>query len=756
MVLAVLVGAPACKKTHDQGLGSGNEAGAPPGPADGGESADAPPPLMGCDGAACKHLPLGAACTTGTDCDSGSCADGVCCNLGCAGTCVSCNQPGSAGQCLPVAAGTSDPRGICKDEGAASCGLTGSCNGQGGCARYAAGSVCKPSSCAGGSMIPAGTCDGRGTCLEGPAIACDPFMCGGTACLDTCTSDADCVTPATCAAGSCGKRGLGQACQSAEQCKSGFCADGVCCSEACTGKCRFCALSVALGRCVDVPADAPDPRAARGVTDPALVCAAQAPDSCGTNGLCDGSGGCQRFPQGMTCKAGQTCDVASNIYTGAFTCDGQGQCAPPAGQSCAPFKCSGARCATSCSSDADCAAGASCQNGSCGKKPAGQLCALAGECASGQCQQGVCCSTACAGACMSCALPGSTGVCVAVPAGGADPSGSCKDQGAASCGNDGACNGSGACRKYAAGTVCAAATCTGGNATASSACDGKGACLAGASRSCAPYVCNPTAHDCYNSCSDVSQCLTGNQCLMNQCGKKAAGAPCTQASECMSNVCADGVCCNRACGVCESCALSGSAGTCTPVAAGQSDPDGSCAPVCGADGLSLQDRKCDGAAACQPMGTPTSCGAYACRQGHCLTSCAGNGDCATPNTCAAMTCTAPTKKANGAACLAGGDCQSGNCVDKTCCSTVSCGTCQTCANAAGTCMPAAPNSACGPSSCTPDNKSTITPSCTVAGLCLPSAPVSCGNYVCASGACKTSCASDADCVVGRCRGFKCR
>jgi hypothetical protein len=201
---------------------------------------------MGCDGAACKHLPLGAACTTGTDCDSGSCADGVCCNLGCAGTCVSCNQPGSAGQCLPVAAGTSDPRGICKDEGAASCGLTGSCNGQGGCARYAAGSVCKPSSCAGGSMIPAGTCDGRGTCLEGAghrlrSLHVRRHGLPGHVHLRRRLRG----RPPPARRGSCGKRGLGQACQSAEQCKSGFCADGVCCSEACTGKCRFCALSVA-------------------------------------------------------------------------------------------------------------------------------------------------------------------------------------------------------------------------------------------------------------------------------------------------------------------------------------------------------------------------------------------------------------------------------------------------------------------------------------------------------------------------------
>jgi hypothetical protein len=244
--------------------------------------------------------------------------------------------------------------------------------------------------------------------------------------------------------------------------------------------------------------------------------------------------------------------------------------------------------------------------------------------------------------------------------------------------------------------------------------------------------------------------------VMNQCGKKAAGTPCTQASECTSNFCVDGVCCNRACGACESCSLSGTAGTCTPIPAGQSDPDGSCAPVCAPDGSSLQDRKCDGAGACQPMGNASSCGAYVCRQGSCLTGCAAGADCAAGNTCTAMVCSPPTKKANGASCLAGGDCVSGDCVDKTCCSTVSCGTCLTCANAAGTCQPKAANTACGPSACSADNHATITPSCTVAGLCLPGAPTACGNYVCSGGACKTSCANDADCVVGRCRGFRCR
>jgi hypothetical protein len=710
----------------------------------------------GCDGPACKHQPIGTACASRDDCASGFCADGVCCNVECSGACVTCSQAGRTGQCLPVDAGAEDPHGLCKDQGAGSCGQTGRCSGQGSCARYAAGTSCKPSECTGGSMTPAGTCDGRGTCLSGPAISCEPYMCANASCRQSCDSDVDCVAPATCIGGSCGKRGLGQVCKASDDCKSGFCADGVCCSDACAGVCRYCALASSLGRCVDVPLDSPDPRAALGVTDPARVCLAQAASSCGTNGLCNGAGGCQRFAAGTPCRP-ESCDAATNTHTGQFTCSSDGRCVPPTARSCAPFTCAGAHCATSCASNADCAGGAICENRSCGRRPTGQLCSLDGDCSSGNCEQGVCCASACTGACFSCALPGSAGVCVAVPAGGADPSGTCRDQGQASCQNDGSCNGSGGCRRYASGVVCAPATCTAGQATAARTCDGLGACGAGASRSCAPYLCNAAVADCFNSCSANTQCTAGNLCLMNQCGKKSNGAPCTQGSECTTNVCADGVCCNVACGAaCQTCALPGAIGTCSPVPSGLSDSDGSCGPVCTADGTSAQDRRCDGAGACEPLGAPAACGAYVCKAGSCPGSCSTNADCTTGNTCAGMACGPPMKKANGASCLAAADCISNNCVDRTCCGSVSCATCQTCANPAGTCLPALPGTSCGPTSCSADNRSAITPQCTALGMCGAGTPISCGNYVCSNSACKTSCSNDADCAVGRCRGFRCR
>jgi hypothetical protein len=44
----------------------------------------------------------GTACTAASECASGHCVDGVCCEQSCDGTCFSCNQPGSAGQCTKL------------------------------------------------------------------------------------------------------------------------------------------------------------------------------------------------------------------------------------------------------------------------------------------------------------------------------------------------------------------------------------------------------------------------------------------------------------------------------------------------------------------------------------------------------------------------------------------------------------------------------------------------------------------------------
>ena len=80
-----------------------------------------------CSAGMCGPKPNGASCTSGVQCQSGSCVDGVCCNTACAGLCQACSlaKNGIAdGTCADIPSGT-DP----DDE----CAGTQTCNGAGGC-----------------------------------------------------------------------------------------------------------------------------------------------------------------------------------------------------------------------------------------------------------------------------------------------------------------------------------------------------------------------------------------------------------------------------------------------------------------------------------------------------------------------------------------------------------------------------------------------------------------------------------------------
>lgn len=55
----------------------------------------------------CTRCMSGDTCMAGTDCASGFCADGVCCNELCDQVCESCGMP-SAGSCQPIVPGMTD------------------------------------------------------------------------------------------------------------------------------------------------------------------------------------------------------------------------------------------------------------------------------------------------------------------------------------------------------------------------------------------------------------------------------------------------------------------------------------------------------------------------------------------------------------------------------------------------------------------------------------------------------------------------
>lgn len=295
---------------------------------------------------------------------------------------------------------------------------------------------------------------------------------------------------------------LGESCAESIDCVSGHCVHGACCESACNeANCVSCVLPGSVGFCRPM--------------DVGSVCGP--PSEC----LADGVTG-----------------------VGTAVCDGKGVCRPRVVFKCAPYTCNPSTgfCRATCTSDADCAAGRACVNGSCGVTTSGASCQKDSECASGFCSDGVCCSSRCDSACTSCALPGQVGSCWPVPEDALDPHSFCKDQGAASCGTNSRCDGRGNCQKYAPGTTCSAPRCVGSTLTLKGVCYAPGICSAPA-QSCAPGTCRPDQTGCQAPACDDSICPAKFYCVSaDTCAaKKALGAACASTRECLSGVCAGGL-----------------------------------------------------------------------------------------------------------------------------------------------------------------------------------------------------------------------
>jgi hypothetical protein len=151
----------------------------------------------------------GTACENGSECSTGHCVDGVCCDEACDGSCEVCSfgeRDKHAGRCRRDVEGV--PRG-----GRQPCVGTGQCvgycvKGSRECFYPGAARECAPPSCVSGLLTPARQCDGTGSCAAQPAQACPGFFACSEeppACKTSCVSDSDCANGARCApeTGSC-------------------------------------------------------------------------------------------------------------------------------------------------------------------------------------------------------------------------------------------------------------------------------------------------------------------------------------------------------------------------------------------------------------------------------------------------------------------------------------------------------------------------------------------------------------------------
>lgn len=330
---------------------------------------------------------LGSSCSTTSECRSGYCVDGVCCDSPCVGTCRICagplNSAGQDGICGNIFAGQ-DPADECNDDGVDSCKKNGFCDGNGACQLYSAGTSCKTPACADDSVVRY-ECSGAGSCIQKlPVEDCFPYACKQGNCIPngTCNVDADCASDAYCVTpqggsggaggmggsgggveplGSCvSKKNLAATCGVSGECTSGHCVDGVCCDTACTGTCQACNKPGSEGSCASAP---------EGTDDSA--CAPDPENPCGFTGQCTSAGICEIQAYGAICSDTQaTCTNGIN-YT-AKICNGFGSCVndPSTIEPCFPYTCGdgGTSCKTSCTQPteaADCVSGYSCQAGVC-------------------------------------------------------------------------------------------------------------------------------------------------------------------------------------------------------------------------------------------------------------------------------------------------------------------------------------------------------------------------------------------------------
>lgn len=608
---------------------------------------------------------IGQACTYyDSECSSGHCVDGVCCDTGCSGTCEACINSltgQSTGSCKPITP-SAGLQPDCYTADVSSCGQTGLCNGAGACQLYAANTQCQDiGSCASQTSrsIP-DTCDGSGTCVDKGTQACAAgYSCQNGACNSQCTSDAQCASAYFCDTVNkvcVADRAQGQPCARDAACGNNInCVDGVCCDSGCTGTCRSCLKNQTGlpqdGVCGNIVDD----------TDPANECAADVgyPASCKAPGLCDGNGTCRVYAKNGVISAANTC---SGVQLTTKTCDGAGN-QQVLQLPCYPYKCDsgGSACRVACTKDTadqDCDDESFCSNGACvGQKPDGSACNEDTECSSGVCANkgdgalegdvivgdgaggapeepvnhpGVCCNVECGENCQACKASlkaqGEDGKCGPVKA-FEDPRGDCEYDPTKPCGDAGACDGAGECLRVASGTACGETSCV-GNAVRGQICD-DGTCKKDSAIACAPYVCGEVngAQQCTNPCAGDDDCQDGYYCVEKSCKKKLGnGAACDSSGICNSGFCVDGVCCDTSCnGQCAACDNAGSEGICSAV---KGEPHGN-RTKCDFAGEEC-GGSCDGvnASSCKYVANGSECGGTTCDNGIAKSSeCNGQGEC---------------------------------------------------------------------------------------------------------------------------------
>ncbi len=283
------------------------------------------------------------------------------------------------------------------------------------------------------------TCDDGNYCTTGDtcnaSLECIPSgtrsCADGDLCTDdTCNESADRCEHSPAAAGTTCFDGqfctMGDTCDGAGNCTSGSprsCDDGHdCTTDSCDEMADTCVNDLDPGACL-IRGDC----YVEGDFDPRTM------NPCDQ---CIPSRSANRFLQaetGTVCGPGA---CSGGVFTSESICDTTGTCVTGTTAPCDSGVCADVTACVGCLADGDCAPDEYCSGTGCAAKlDVGESCLRDTACTSGECADGVCCSGVCDGPCLSCAMMGMAGTCVAYAA-GTDPEAGC---GAMGCDGTGAC-----------------------------------------------------------------------------------------------------------------------------------------------------------------------------------------------------------------------------------------------------------------------------------------------------------------------------
>jgi hypothetical protein len=257
----------------------------------------------------------GNTCTSGSQCQSGNCVSGVCCNTACTDQCYSCSLSGLVGICSPKTNGTACndgnlctqtdtcQSGTCTGANPVACTALDQCHGVGAC-NQSTGTCSNPNKADGTNCNDGNLCTQTDTCQSGTCTGANPVVCTA---LDQCHAAGIC-NPST---GVCSNPSVadGTACSDGNSCTlSDTCQSGTCTS----GSPRTCTASDAchlVGTCNPSDGSCSDPVALDGT-----LCtdnnACTGPDQC-ASGTCQ-SGSVVPVDDGDPCTL-DSCDILLGV-----------------------------------------------------------------------------------------------------------------------------------------------------------------------------------------------------------------------------------------------------------------------------------------------------------------------------------------------------------------------------------------------------------------------------------------------------------